>query len=443
MILCISLLTVFGVAVPPTPTATGPAGQHAVWRLQIPSVNATNLHSWLSKDLELDVWRNLRNENKSTATADISIPAAKQPAVAKHLASIGAKWTVMIDDLDALIAAQFEDMAAAAEADTAASLNTSRYHPMEDIYPYLDSIPTNYPLATKVVVGKSVLGRDITAIKISRNDNTRKPALWMDGGLHAREWITPAVMLWMLEHFLENADSDPEITVLLNAADIYFLPVANPDGYEYTWNFVRTWRKNRRINGGNCFGVDLNRNFDFEWNAPGHSKDPCSDLYRGPFAFSEPEPQAIADFIGANQDIRGYINFHAYSQLWMSPWGYSYDAPKDINAMRESSDRIVRAIEAVHGTAFQYGEISRIIYQSSGSSVDYMYGVHGLVQSYGPELRDTGRYGFMLPEDQIVPSSEEILAAVKVMVSEIVRAWEQEQKQEKAPTENNVEGTVI
>lgn len=115
MILCISLLTVFGVAVPPTPTATGPAGQHAVWRLQIPSVNATNLHSWLSKDLELDVWRNLRNENKSTATADISIPAAKQPAVAKHLASIGAKWTVMIDDLDALIAAQFEDMAAAAE----------------------------------------------------------------------------------------------------------------------------------------------------------------------------------------------------------------------------------------------------------------------------------------------------------------------------------------
>lgn len=150
-----------------------------------------------------------------------------------------------------------------------------------------------------------------------------------------------------------------------------------------------------------------------------------------------------ADFIGANQDIRGYINFHAYSQLWMSPWGYSYDAPKDINAMRESSDRIVRAIEAVHGTAFQYGEISRIIYQSSGSSVDYMYGVHGLVQSYGPELRDTGRYGFMLPEDQIVPSSEEILAAVKVMVSEIVRAWEQEQKQEKAPTENNVESTVV
>jgi len=430
------MLAVVGSPVPGgAPASTGPAGQHQVWRLEVPSSNAEALHTWLNKENDFDVWRSLRPTAQSGATADVSIPAALQAAAAAHFTSVGATWEVMVEDVDTLIKKQFADMAASAEADASVSLNTSRYHPMEDIYPYLDSIPAEYPeLATKVVVGRSVLGRDMVAIKVAREDNAKKPALWMDAGLHAREWITPAVMIWMLDYVLANADTDPVIIKMLNTVDIYFMPVANPDGYEYTWNFVRTWRKNRRINVGsnNCFGVDLNRNWDYQWNAPGHSKDPCSDLYRGPAAFSEPEPQAIADFVGNNPEIRGYINFHAYSQLWMSPWGYSYDTPKDIDAMRASSARIVKAIEDVHGTAFQYGEISRIIYQSSGSSVDYMYGVHGLVQSYGPELRDTGQYGFMLPENQIVPSAEEILPAVVVMTEEIARAWLTETETETA-----------
>jgi hypothetical protein len=98
--------------------------------------------------------------------------------------------------------------------------------------------------------------------------------------------------------------------------------------------------------------------------------------------------------------------------------------------MQATSAKVVAAIESVHGTKFEYGSISRIIYQSSGSSVDYMYGVHGLVQSYGPELRDTGQYGFLLPEEQIVPSGEEIFAAVLVMADELAN---QEQEQVQLP----------
>jgi hypothetical protein len=89
--------------------------------------------------------------------------------------------------------------------------------------------------------------------------------------------------------------------------------------------------------------------------------------------------------------------------------------------MQQVAENTVNALQAVHGTQFQYGEISRIIYLSSGSSVDFAYGDLGIVHSYAPELRDTGFYGFMLPEDQIVPSGEESLAAVKVIAGAVAR----------------------
>jgi murein tripeptide amidase MpaA len=125
-----------------------------------------------------------------------------------------------------------------------------RYHDLEDIYPWLESIPSLHPnLASRFVVGKSVLNRDMVGIKISNGvGNGKKPALWLDAGIHAREWITPAVMLWIIDEILTNYETDNEIRNMLNGVDLYILPVFNVDGYEYTWNFQRTWRKNRRIN---------------------------------------------------------------------------------------------------------------------------------------------------------------------------------------------------
>ncbi len=113
------------------------------------------------------------------------------------------------------------------------------------------------------------------------------------------------------------------------------------------------------------------------------------------------------------------MNFHSYGQLWMSNWGYTDELPADYTQQNELSSAAVNAIKGVHGTAFDFGPISTTIYPASGSSADYTYGVCGVKYSYGAELRDTGKYGFLLPANQIVPSGEEMFAGMAAMAAYI------------------------
>jgi hypothetical protein len=237
------------------PTTHGPAGQHAVWRIQVPALNGTNqLRSFLSTHEELDVWRELRGVGDQLATTDVSIPADAQASFAKYLKTIGATSEVFIGDgtqhnivsvpgrcsgrmmtvctsdpspspidaVDALIAQQSQDMAQSLQEDKTEQgyLNVSRYHSNEEIYPWLAQLPIEFPeLVTRVVVGRSVLGREMIAIKLSKGGAARKPALWMDGGLHCREWVTTAVQVWMLDHILNNQE-DRDVAKLLDSVDL-------------------------------------------------------------------------------------------------------------------------------------------------------------------------------------------------------------------------------
>ncbi len=100
-------------------------------------------------------------------------------------------------------------------------------------------------------------------------------------------------------------------------------PCRHPDGYSYTWTNNRLWRKNRRPNPNGSTGVDLNRNWGYQWGGEGASTSQGSDTYRGASGFSEPETQAIRDFITNRPYIRAHVDVHSYSQLILSPWGYT------------------------------------------------------------------------------------------------------------------------
>jgi carboxypeptidase A4 len=113
-------------------------------------------------------------------------------------------------------------------------------------------------------------------------------------GIHAREWISPASVTYIIKELVENRQNN----LWADKMDFYVVPVLNPDGYEYTHTNDRLWRKNRRNPQlGGCAGTDLNRNFGYKWGGLGSSKNPCAETYAGTAAFSEPESKAIRDYV--------------------------------------------------------------------------------------------------------------------------------------------------
>jgi murein tripeptide amidase MpaA len=300
----------------------------------------------------------------------------------------------------------------------------SQYNPYQDIIAWVKTLPTQFPdLVTLVNLGNSYQGRELLALKITYGAGS-KPAVWFDGLLHAREWISGGVTIWMLNQLLNDFNHDLNTTALLTNLEVWVLPVFNPDGYAYTWTDNRMWRKTRSPNpGSSCIGTDPNRNWDFEWGGEGVSRDPCNDAYLGAAAFSEIEVKTVGLYIKNMGNTRAYINFHSYSQLWMSPWGYTATRPPDYTVQNDLGGRCVAALKAVNGVTYEYGCISVIIYPASGSSADYTYGVAKVVYSYGVELRDLGQYGFLLPPEQIVPSGQETYAAFKVLAWHVLDTY--------------------
>lgn len=115
----------------------------------------------------------------------------------------------------------------------------------------------------------------------------------------------------------------------------YFQPLVNPDGYEFSHTSNRLWRKNR-VAAGNCRGVDLNRNYGHRWGGQGTSNNPCSDIYRGPAAFSERETQAHRQFFNTvGVRFSAFLTFHSYGQYILYPWGYAAELPPDHQQLQQ------------------------------------------------------------------------------------------------------------
>lgn len=186
-------------------------------------------------------------------------------------------------------------------------------------------------------------------------------------------------------------------------------------GFVWTTTENRLWRKNRQPRAGaTCIGTDVNRNWPHQWDVPGGSStNPCSETYRGQEPGDTPEmgiltnhTLSIADSVG----IKFYVDWHAFSQLILLPYGYSCDAVvKDLDVQMDLAAGVAQAIQSVNGLNFIYGPTCETIYQTSGGSMDYVYDVASAEISWAFELRpaSSGQGGFVIPPDQIIPSGEE------------------------------------
>uniref|UniRef100_A0A182N406 Zinc carboxypeptidase A 1 n=1 Tax=Anopheles dirus TaxID=7168 RepID=A0A182N406_9DIPT len=301
-------------------------------------------------------------------------------------------------------------------------LGWEHYYQLETIYAWMDKLAEQHAAFVSIVeIGRSYEGRPIKGVKLSRRPDRK--AIVVEGGIHAREWISPATATFLLNQLITS--TEPSIVELSTAYDWFFFPIVNPDGYRFTFTGDRLWRKNRKPYGL-CRGVDLNRNFDSNWGGVGSSDDPCSYDFSGSSAFSEPESVAIAEFLRANVQsarIRTYIALHSYSQLLMFPYGHTEERVANYDHLKSITEKAIAALTAVNGTEFRGGSKYETIYPSSGGSIDWAYRPGGVPVSLTFELRGPpdSTDMFILPAEQILPVGMETLAAFVAIVREAAR----------------------
>ncbi|XP_024410884.1 carboxypeptidase A1 [Desmodus rotundus] len=364
--------------------------------------------------LQLDFWR---GPARPGSPIDVRVPFTRIQAVKVFLEAHGIKYTTMIKDVQSLLDEEQEQMFAfQARAASTKTFNFATYHTLEEIYGFMDMLVAEHPqLVSKLQIGSTYEGRPIYVLKFSTGGNNR-PAIWIDTGIHSREWVTQASGVWFAKKITQDYGQDPALTSILDSMDIFLEIVTNPDGFAFTHSKDRLWRKTRSITAGSsCVGVDPNRNWDSGFGLPGASNNPCSETYHGKFAHSEVEVKSIVDFVKNHGNIKAFISIHSYSQLLLYPYGYKTEPAPDHAELDELAKSALKALSSLYGTYYEHGSIINAIYRASGGTIDWTY-EQGIKYSFTFELRDTGLYGFLLPASQIIPTAQETWLAIRTIM---------------------------
>jgi carboxypeptidase T len=336
-------------------------------------------------------------------------------------------------------------------------------------------------------------GRTCRAIRVHRG----APAgggLYLLGGVHAREWGSPDILINFVQLLTDayrtgsgvsqggtslGADKVREI---VDHLDVVVFPQANPDGRHHSMTVDPMWRKNRRpagpgerscsVGDGDGPGVDLNRNYDFLWDYPTKfspdapvvtSTDPCSEIYRGPAAESEPETTNVTWLLDRSPNLSYFIDIHSFGEDILYNWGDDDDQTTDpamsfrnpgfdgkrgipdstpggdpekyreflpagdLNDLIGLGNVMRDAIQAAHGRHYSVkGAVG--LYPTSGTSDDYAYSrgfldarkrkVRGYTIEWGPQ-RSTIPKSFHPDYPDMVPIIEEVTAALLAFCSTI------------------------
>ena len=214
----------------------------------------------------------------------------------------------------------------------------------------------------------------------------------------------------LMYHYINGwANDNPQIKNLLKSTELWFVPVMNPDGYQYTFDTERLWRKNLRDNDGDGQttindGVDPNRNYPehFKYDEEGSSKILSSQTYRGPGPASERETQAI---MGLSERV-GFefnVNYHSNGRWLLYPEGWQVGSPTADDpiyfALSGNLDR-----PAIAG--FHPGLSSDVLYVTNGEANDFMHKQGGAL-AWTPELSPgCPTCGFVFPDDEALVQAE-------------------------------------
>ncbi|MEO8588794.1 MAG: M14 family zinc carboxypeptidase [Flavobacteriales bacterium] len=343
-----------------------------------------------------------------------------------QLASHGYRYDVLIEDVSAYYASH-SAMPAEGGQRADASCNTptahaqpthfelgsmAGYYTWQEMLDILDEMAALYPdlISVKQPIGQSIEGRPLHFVRISNapNIDQDKPEVFYNALIHAREPAALSQVIYFMWYLLENYNSDAYVQYLLDNTELYIVPCINPDGYVYNEAIEPAgggmWRKNRRDNGDGTFGVDLNRNYGWQWGYDdlGSSGNPGSEVYRGETPFSEPENQALRDFCDAH-DFRLALNHHTYGNLLVYPWGYQASFFTPDSAVFATYGQIL-----TKENGFLAGTDDQTVgYVTNGTIDDWQYGdVSERAEILGMTPESGGdNDGFWPPVERITPLS--------------------------------------
>ncbi|XP_059612771.1 uncharacterized protein LOC132259231 [Phlebotomus argentipes] len=458
----------------PEPVANGNIGQNSA-----KMVDYSNFQLWRlrpSNTWQVRLLTNLRESSDCTkcqwwkgpslrGPTDLVVPPESLAFIEETLKSQGVVFEVVISDLQKAITYSNPRMTRREqyeiESEQGHPVTFYRYHRFDDIVKFLEFLQRSYPQNVELNhFGRSSEGLPLIMAKIFSGSNGTmelkseksarkrlaerkyaKPVVLIEAGSHGREWIAPAVAMWILNTLAQNIGQDTPLSEIYKSVDWLVVPVLNPDGYEFSHTHDRLWRKTRskpRLEKGgffssmsfwnwfqadnteeslNCTGVDLNRNWNYEWSKKGVTGKPCGDLYSGPKAFSEPESNALQNFVMKNNKrITVFLSLHAYGQM--------ISVPKEMRGRSEDLvDMAYVAAQALHGHSslnrYLVDDADEMLFPRPGAADAFMLNMAGIPYSYTLELRDTGTHGFLLPPSYIEATARDAFDIIKAIVDNL------------------------
>lgn len=318
-----------------------------------------------------------------------------------------------------------------------------RFHSYDETLAEFTRLARDNPgIAALVHLGKTYEGRDIFALKISKdpgvNDSTKTDVL-ITGCHHAREWISVEPPVYFANQLINGYAADGVLRHMVDRMQIWVVPIVNPDGLVYSQgspndqlDATRLWRKNRRpISTSACetgTGVDLNRNYNYQWRLRGDepcpqtsddsgaSDNPNSEIFRGVEPESELEVRAIKSLINdPARRFRLQLDYHNYSQLILYPYSFQRPGPPDLSTLAGLAKQMSDEIKKVSGKVYR-SQSGHELYTSTGTASDYSYGVSQVAAPFVVEMRPDC-CSFNVPEEQVDEINREnwagALAALK------------------------------
>ncbi|XP_038117133.1 carboxypeptidase B [Culex quinquefasciatus] len=291
------------------------------------------------------------------------------------------------------------------------TIDFDHYWSLEEVYDFVEEVAAKSDMVTAFDIGTTHEGRPLKALTLSKNGyiNMERPVVFMDAGIHAREWATIMTIMHLLHEFTEHPELYAE---QLDNTDFVIIPVLNPDGYVFAHQENRLWRKNRAQYNMLCAGVDLNRNFPAMWR---FTSNACTSSYAGPFATSEPETRAMMSLMDQYKAAMVmYVAVHTSGEMVLWPWGYEATYVDNWEEHDELGKQAAAAIVAVGGPEWTVGNSVEVLnYEASGATDDYAYTV-GARLAYTIELKGAGTTGFEIAAEEISKCNRETMELYKV-----------------------------